>query len=101
VSECSRCGQSTDFSPLVLSEILSIIGEGLRVVDSPLALEDLLGRRCPSRIQVLPVAAVAIQLLSVTGDRRRLLEVLAEQKTVARLDEAWSLPAFEREEPDG
>jgi hypothetical protein len=42
---CGRCGQSTDHTPLLMSEILSVTSEALLVVDDPVRANDATDRR--------------------------------------------------------
>jgi hypothetical protein len=80
-----------------MSELLSVVGDALRVADGEYAVVDLIGSRARSSLARLQVAVLATRILSVL-DRRKVLRWLAQESQIAALDEAWCLPAHEREE---
>jgi hypothetical protein len=92
-----RCGQEREAAPLSMSELLSVVGDALRVADGEYAVMDLIGSRARSSLARLQVAVLATRILSVL-DRRKVLRWLAQESQIAALDEAWCLPAHEREE---
>ena len=58
-AECPQCGQPRDLSPLVTSELLSIIGEAWGAVGDPVRVLDVIGGRVRSSTAWLQVAVWA------------------------------------------